>query len=189
MRVHLRDARHGLLLTDPRDPLTRDLVRLADGDRDAFESVYATAQPKVERLVRRLLNGDPDAEDVAQRALIRVFERASDFDPDRGAALPWILGIAAWECRSQRKKRSRSRELPVDAPELADSLCPERRVLDAELEAAVLATIGTLSPLDRDTLLAAMERAERPDVSGATFRKRLQRALNRLKSAWRAEHG
>ena len=177
-------------MTPARDPLTRDLVRLADGDRAAFDAVYRVARPKVDRLVSRLLRGDPDAEDVAQNALIRVFERASEFDADRGPALPWILGVAAWECRSQRRRRSRSREMSVQSPpELAEPGCPERAVMDAELEEAVLATIGNLSPSDRQTLLAAMERTARPDVPGATFRKRLQRALDRLKSAWRAEHG
>ena len=189
MRVDLRHARARLLLTG-RDPLTRDLLRLADGDRSAFESVYAVARPRVERLVHRLLAGDPDVEDVAQRALIKVFERASEFDAGRGPALPWILGVAAWECRSHRKSRVRRREVPVEAPpERAATDCPERALLDAELEQALHAAIGTLAPADRETLLAALEHTRRPDVPGATFRKRLQRALTRLKSAWRAEHG
>lgn len=189
MRLHLRCARVRLLLI-PGDPLTQDLLRLADGDRSAFEEVYRTAQPRVERLVHKLLGGDPDVEDVAQRALIKVFERASEFDADRGPALPWILGVAAWECRSHRKKRARSRECPVEAPpERPAPHCPERALLDADLEAALHAAIGTLAPTDRETLLAALEHTRRPEVSRATFRKRLQRALTRLKSAWRAEHG
>lgn len=152
--------------------------------------MYRTAKPRVDRLAQRLLAGDPDAEDVAQRALIKVFERASEFDADRGPALPWILGVAAWECRSHRKKRVRSRELPVQTvPDQPSSHCPERALLDADLEAALHDAIGTLSQADRETLLAALEHTRRPDVPGATFRKRLQRAMSRLKSAWRAEHG
>ena len=49
--------------------------------------------------------------------------------------------------------------------------------------------MGTLRPDDVATLAAAMGHAPRPDVPAATFRKRLQRAMDRLRQAWRAEHG
>jgi hypothetical protein len=44
--------------------------------------------------------------------------------------------------------------------------------------------LGTLSPVDAETILslATGKRA----VQGATFRKRLQRALARFRLAWRA---
>lgn len=178
-------------MREPADPLTEALSRLADGDRAAFEGVYAAARPRVLGLVRRLLAGHPDAEDIAQDALVKVFERASEYDPTVGPALPWILGIATWEARTHRKRRQRSREHATDRPpERPDPVRgPEAALIDAELQRALDATIATLGPTDQEALLAAIERCARPPVAPATFRKRLSRAMSRLKSAWSTQHG
>src|SRR5262249_33149070 len=45
----------------------------------------------------------------AQTALVKLFERVDRYDPRRGPALPWILGIAAWEARTVRQRRGRPR--------------------------------------------------------------------------------
>lgn len=170
---------------DPTDAL----VRLADGDRSAFDEVYATAQPQVLRLTRRLMPGDAEAEDVAQQALLKVFERASEYDPERGRALPWILGIAAWEVRTCRKKRQRRREDFVEV-DLADGVSPQEQVERAQLKAHLQEVLGRLDPNDLHTLMASAGLEDRPDgVAPATFRKRVQRALGRLRTAWSREHG
>jgi RNA polymerase sigma factor (sigma-70 family) len=161
-----------------RSRLHTDLTALADGDRSAFSAVFAAAHPLVERLASRMLAGSPDAEDAAQTALLKVFERASEFDSDRDA-LSWILGIAAWECRTVRRRAGRRRDAPVEAS-----------TLDAFASSALLEeTLGSLSPTDRATLEVVLERAPRPAVAAATFRKRLQRATERLRLAWRNTHG
>jgi hypothetical protein len=77
------------------------MVRLADGDRGAFGPLYDTLWPVLLGFARRALAGSPDAEDAAQTALMKVFSRACDFDPSRDA-LSWVLGIAAFECRTLR---------------------------------------------------------------------------------------
>jgi hypothetical protein len=47
--------------------------------------------------------------------------------------------------------------------------------------------VGTLSPDDRETLRDVL--AEHEEGRGAAFRKRKQRALERLREAWRLMHG
>lgn len=165
------------------DALTQHLTHLADGDREAFDPVYRLAWPQVRALCRRLLQDHPDAEDLAQQALLSVFERCGEYDVSVGPALPWILGIAGWSVRSHRRRQQRRRETAV--PEDLRGVDLEERLIDADLERAVHAVIGTLSPLDRETLAAAL--SDRP--SGATFRKRLQRALDRLMLQLGRTHG
>ena len=172
-----------------RAQLNSNMARLASGDRSAFEAVYVVAAPAVQRLTRRLLRGSPDAEDVAQQALLKVFERASLYDPER-PAMPWILGIASWECRTARKKLYRRRE--VDAP-IEVMVCPgespEEWLVAADLQDALHSAMGQLGPRDLDTLAASMGLVPRPNISGATFRKRLQRAMERLRAVWEAQNG
>jgi RNA polymerase sigma factor (sigma-70 family) len=174
-----------------RSRLHTDLTALADGDRSAFSAVFAAAHPLVERLASRMLAGSPDAEDAAQTALLKVFERASEFDSDRDA-LSWILGIAAWECRTVRRRAGRRRDAPVEASTLdafASSADPAGDAMAHEVLGLLEETLGSLSPTDRATLEVVLERAPRPAVAAATFRKRLQRATERLRLAWRNTHG
>lgn len=171
-----------------REALQRDLARLADGDRDAFHPVFVRLWPLLRGLVGRHLPRE-DAEDTAQDALVKVFARASEFDPRRDA-LSWALGVAAWEIRTARRRRYRRREDPLPAAvDLEDrGAGPEDAAIESERRAAVEDALGALDPADAATLRAFV--AEEPAaVTGATFRKRVQRALARLRAAWRMSHG
>jgi len=162
------------------------MCRLAEGDREAFEPVFAALWPVLRAFAARALTVPAEAEDAAQSALIKVFARAAEFDPLR-AALPWALGIAAYECRTLRKSRARRREeLTRAPPEGVHARTPEDAAVERDLQAAAAVVLGGLSALDAETLLAAA-RGER-DPS-ATFRKRLERALARFRKEWRARHG
>lgn len=168
-----------------REELQRDLTELADGDRSAFRPVFVRLWPVVRDFARRQLPPE-DAEDAAQRALLRVFERANEFDPSRDA-LAWVLGVTAWEIRSVRRWRYRRRETGEPSVERAVlGATPEDLMMGTEIEAAVREVLGDLSPADADVLRAFAEE-RRPE--GAAFRKRLQRARARLREAWRQRHG
>jgi RNA polymerase sigma-70 factor (ECF subfamily) len=170
-----------------RGELNDQLRRLGDGDRSAFAPAYAALWPLVRAFCRKMVV-DQDVDDAAQLTLVKVFERAASFDATRDA-LPWVLSIAAWECRSLRKKRARSRETSDAHDEAASDESPEQRYVDAELAAAVHAVLGELSKDDRDTLERTMAEEAPQDIAAATFRKRRERALTRLKNVWRRVHG
>src|SRR5215813_612631 len=105
------------------------MARLADGDRSAFSTVYQALWPVLRAFVARQLPM-PDSEDAAQEALLKVFARASEFDPERDA-LSWALGIAAFEIRSTRKRSLRRREdLVAQAPPNKDAPSAEQAIVD-----------------------------------------------------------
>lgn len=170
-----------------REALQRQLERLADGDRDAFHPVFVRLWPLLRGFAARCLPRE-DVEDAAQEALLRVFARAAEFDRRRDA-LSWVLGIAAYEIRTVRQRRRRRREHPehalADRPDAGRS--PEEIAVAADLERALGEALAALRPADAETLLA-YARGERPDLPGPTFRKRVERALGRLRSAWRLNH-
>ena len=166
-------------------------VRLADGDRSAFEPLFETLLPLVEALCRRALGDPTEAQDAAQETMLRVFSRASELDRSRDA-LNWILGIAAYQCKTHRKRRRRRREEPAEGA-LGERPAPgpgqEEDLMVQSMTAAALEVLGTLRPADEETIRIAFSNGQRPDVPAATFRKRLQRALERLRTAWEARHG
>ena len=170
-----------------RAALQRDLTALARGDRAAFDPVFLGLWPLLRGFAGRCLPAG-DAEDAAQEALLRVFSRASEFDPRRDA-LSWVLGIAAWQIRTSRTRTRRRREEPGGVlPERAASTpSPEAQAMAREAQDALERALAELSPPDAATLLA-YARGERPDLPGATFRKRVERALARLRERWRVNH-
>ena len=170
-----------------RDVLQRDLARLADGDREAFHPVFVCLWPLLRGFAGRYLPG-PDAEDAAQEALVKVFARAAVFDARRDA-LSWTLGIAAYEIKTVRRRRQRRREDGEPCVETGDGRAdPEALAMAREREQAVEAALALLEPTDAATL-RAYAAGDPPPLSGATFRKRVQRALARLRLAWRIDHG
>ncbi|MBI3179922.1 MAG: sigma-70 family RNA polymerase sigma factor, partial [Deltaproteobacteria bacterium] len=72
------------------------MSRLAEGDRDAFSPLFRALWPPALKVCERMLP-EADAADAAQGAMLKILERANEYDRAR-PALPWALGIAAWEC-------------------------------------------------------------------------------------------
>lgn len=171
-----------------RAELQRELTALARGDRAAFDPVFERLWPLVRGFAARCLPVD-EAEDAAQEVLLRIFSRASEFDPGRDA-LSWALGIAGWQIRTHRARARRRREQPSEAlPETGDDApSPEAAALARERGEALDRALAGLSEQDASTLLA-YARGDRPDLPGPTFRKRVARALERLRARWRMDHG
>ncbi|MCK6586471.1 MAG: sigma-70 family RNA polymerase sigma factor [Polyangiaceae bacterium] len=162
------------------------MARLADGDRAVFARVFELLWGPIHRLCVTLLRNDADAADAAQEAMQKILERASDYDKSR-PAMPWAMAIAGWECRTLSRKRGRRREVDEADHEQAGEH-PEDEVVQRNLAAAAIAALGELSAADRETLIATFWE-EAASVSGATLRKRRERALDRLKKTFRRLYG
>src|SRR5882724_9957920 len=102
------------MLLTPEDEIEALLARLADGDRSVFSLVFKRLWVPMHRFCLSMLKHDADAADATQQAMVKILERASDYDPKR-PAMPWALGIAAWECRTLQRKRFRRREASEQA--------------------------------------------------------------------------
>lgn len=164
------------------------MERVAEGDRSAFPSVFEGLWPPTLHLCRSMLGNDADAADAAQQALEKIFVRAADYEPGR-PALPWALAIASWECRTILRRRYRRREVSGDFSQEPASTAPaDEAHVQRQLVEAALQTLGTLSEQDRETLIATYWE-EAASATGATFRKRRERALGRLRRAFRRLYG
>ena len=160
------------------------MVRLAEGDRGAFDTVFAGLWPELLAFVRCAMAGDPDAEDLAQQTLQKIFFRVSDFDTSRDG-VAWAFGIAIYEVRTLRRKRQRRKEVGAEAvnatPDRRPS--PEALLIETDLHRALTESLGELTCADRVVLLPG-DTAD-ANVAPAAWRKRRQRALDRLRTAWR----
>lgn len=171
---------------DQKAELDSLIVELARGNRAVFAVVFRLLWQPMLRLCQTMLKNEADASDAAQQALEKVLTRCAEYDQSR-PALPWALAIAAWECRTIARKRSRRREMPDEqAPEAGAG--SEDEMAQRELMRAALAAMGELSPADRETLGATFWE-EATSMRGATFRKRRERALKRLRDTFKRLYG
>ena len=162
------------------------MTRLADGERDAFSPLFRALWPPALKVCERMLEGRADAADAAQAAMMKILERASEYDRNR-PALPWALGIAAWECRTILKRQHRLKETPEKVT-VSDEGSGAHELEQKLLLSAALHAMGSLTESEQQTLLATYWETE-GDVSGPTFRKRRQRALKRLRDVFRRMYG
>ena len=120
--------------------------------------------------------------DAAQAIVTKVFARAIDFEPGR-AALPWFYAIASGELRTITRRRhvARSRNVDADAADTIRAVStPEDDILDAEMRAALERAVALLDGPSAQAIAELL--CERPpDVPRATFRKRLSRAIAKLR--------
>lgn len=163
------------------------LARLAAGDRAAFDRAFRLLWDPIHRLCSSLLGSDADAQDAAQDAMQKIFERASDYDPKR-PAMPWAMALAGWECRTVLRKRLRRREVAEEGEGFSVDRGAEDEFVQRDLTRAAVAALGELSDLDRETLVSTFWDAV-PSASGATLRKRRERALARLQQTFRRLYG
>lgn len=162
-----------------RTPLDSRMAALAEGDRSAFDDVYRALFPVVHRYCSRSL-GPGESDDATQEVLIKLFQQATDYRPNE-PVLAWALAVARWECRTRLTKRGRNKET-ASRFERAQMVDPDARLM----QQAAAEALADLCEQDREVILSALNEEHPP---GATFRKRKQRALGRLRAVWRKRHG
>jgi RNA polymerase sigma-70 factor (ECF subfamily) len=85
------------------------ILRVAGGDRIAFEELYRRFARPVLGLALRLLGDHGRAEDAAQETFAAVWRSAKSFRPERGSGSAWLFAIA----RHAIIDRARQRVEPV----------------------------------------------------------------------------
>lgn len=98
-----------------REDEARLLVEVGRGDVDALRALYRAFEKPLYNLGVRWLNDAALAQELVQEVTLRVWRRASVFDPSRGAAGSWIFGIARNVASDLARARGRA-PTPVGNP-------------------------------------------------------------------------
>ncbi len=80
-------------------------------DTAAFEELYRRHVDKTVRFAARRAGSPQDVVDLVAAVWLEVIASLDRFDPTRGPALPWILGIAANLCAVESRRRARERDV------------------------------------------------------------------------------
>lgn len=174
----------------PPPPLEDLMMKVADGDRNAFEAVYTETADVVYGVAHRILRDPARAEEVAQEVLVDVWRQAGRFDPSKGSVMGWVVVMtrrrAIDTVRSSESARRRDSSQPTN-PTSSDPVA-EAAVTDDE-HGRVRAEVAGLKPGQREAIelaffdgLTYREVAARLGIPVGTAKTRIRDALTRLKA-------
>ncbi|QFG20915.1 ECF RNA polymerase sigma factor SigK [Actinomadura sp. WMMB 499] len=173
---------------DPAD-LAGLLVRVARGDQEAFEEVYARLSGPVYGLVLRILRDTAQAEEVAQDVLVELWRTASRYEPSRGSATSWAMTLAHRRAvdRVRAVQAGRDREERAAAPEPEYDQVSEQAEIRLEHQ-QVRRCLSGLTDVQRESITLAYyggysyrEVAELLGVGLAAIKTRMRDGLIRLR--------
>jgi RNA polymerase sigma-70 factor, ECF subfamily len=135
--------------------------RARKGDADAFRELVEHYSDKIFRLAYRITGEEGTAEDAVQESFLRAYRWLHRFDA-RAQFGTWLYRIAVNTTIEMTRKQKRHRHYqpvpePGEARERQDFMAglpssapgPERLALSQEVEQAVRAAMGELTPLER----------------------------------------
>ena len=174
----------------PGAALTGLLARVAGGDRAAFASLYQATSLKLFGIVLRILGREALAEEILQEVYVKIWQRASDFDPKKASPITWMATIARNQAIDATRKRqpklvenlahigdiADEDELPGDRLEMSDELRRLEACLDGLEEGRrAMVKLAYLEGYSRQDL------AERFGQPVGTIKSWLRRSLIQLR--------
>ncbi len=169
-----------------RDLLGQLAVDACAGDTRALEQLLLALLPRTRNLVRYLIGGDPDVDDIVQTALWAIARKLGTFE-GRGALTAWTDRIVARAAFAEIRRRAGRPKTSSDAH--LESL-PDEDAINSDYLARrwMVRLLDQLPGEQREAVvmhhvleLTVPEVAEEMSVAVETVRSRLRTAKARLR--------
>lgn len=175
---------------DDRARLAQILESTGQGDRSAFEQLYAKTSAKLFGICLRIFPEAQEAEDALQDAYITIWNRAATFDASRASPITWLAIVTRNRAIDRLRARGKAQMAPIEAAEhIADETpLADAQMLAREDSAALTGCIAALETRDAAFIRSAFlggatyaDLAARDGVPLGTVKSRIRRALMRLR--------
>jgi RNA polymerase sigma-70 factor (ECF subfamily) len=183
--LSIRGTERQRLVEDERLPSKLDLDasvllhRCAGRDAAAFQALYQQQAPRLYGLALRMTRQPTLAADALHDAFVQVWQQAGRFDPARGSAEGWLIGVLrfrAIDILRRRKHEQLGYEPPID---IADDAPDPFEQLRANSENAALSRcLATLDAAQQHIIRLAFVEG----LSHAELAVRLASPLGTVKS-------
>jgi len=158
------------------------LVRFVQGDREAFEALFARFHAEVHRWSVRIVRDASAADDVVVEAFWRAFRGRARFDPSRSFGA-WMRRIATNAARDQLRAARRHAVATAGDTDIPAAAVPDRGIAEAVALALRrlpprLQVVATLALIEQRPYA---EIADALDVPIGTVKSRVFRATRALR--------
>lgn len=172
------------------EALSRDLVLVAAQDRAAFRRIYASSAEKLFAICLAVTRDPAAAEDVLQETFLKIWDRASGYEPQRSRPIAWMGAIARNSAIDFYRNRARHRHVGEEHLNwhASEAMAADDRIMTMEQERQVWTAVGELEPGNEAELKAIFhlgltypEAAERLELPVATLKSRVRRAVLKIR--------
>lgn len=146
------------------DPDAALMLRVKQGDRDAFEALVEKYKQPVMNLIYRTLPDVTEAEDLTQHVFLQVFKSAHRYEVAAKFST-WIFTIARNLCLNEIRRRSRhpadsldetsteNDDQPLRQPQDLKTFSPPDAMMQSELEEKIEAALAELPEKQRTAVV------------------------------------
>jgi len=189
-----RESHSDIASEEPDESLVR---AIAHGDTHALAQLYDRHAPLMLGLARRIVGGQPAAEDIVHDVFLEAWRRAADYDVARGSVKAWLLLRTRSRAIDFRKSAGVARTVPTGDGAWLESLVETPvDVSEAPDRARLRRVLGALTAEQREVLvlgyfegLSSSEIATRLAIPMGTVKSRVAAALGALRQALRDRPG
>ncbi len=172
----------------PSDDDAALVERARTGDRPAREALAKRHLPLVLRLVRRYVN-EHDAEDVAQRSVMRALDKLETFR-GQSSFRSWLHRIAVNVALNHVRDGKRVDPRPVDEADLITNTLGTARLVAREAKQRLMTAVEELPPKQRVSVelrlfqdMSFADVASKMGISEESAKANFHHALKRLRAA------
>jgi RNA polymerase sigma-70 factor (ECF subfamily) len=167
----------------------QDLIyKSARRDKAAFAALYNQTAPQLFAVALRIVGRREVAEDILQESFVAAWERASNFDPQRGSAMSWLVAIVRHRAIDHLRRQAVRPAAHDNAAELLAGIAGADRTDRGDDLQALQRCFDELEEMPRRSILLAYvyglsrdELAARLDAPLGTVKSWIHRGLERLK--------
>lgn len=175
-----------------RDELNLYAKQIQEGDISGMDRLYNAMFPGLVASILRRLGNFHDAEDVAAKSLVKIYENIEKFDSSKGSFGPWAMTITNNTLKDFVKSPGFSRRenaIPLETSVIIDSTASveklvERRIIGNEVDRLVMQLPKKFSQvlfLRYYKDFSMEEIASYLNIPESTVKTRLRIALNRMR--------
>ncbi len=153
-----------VMATQPIDPDAALMLRVKEGDREAFDALVEKYKQPVMNLAYRTLGDLNEAEDLAQQVFLQVYKAADRYEVAAKFST-WLFTIARNLSLNEIRRRTRHPAESMDQPATEGEEGPQRQIQDtknysppdavlhAELEDKIQEALAELPEKQRTAIL------------------------------------